>query len=281
MNHIDTMKQALEYLDSPSSKLWPAGTQYKIITALRAAIEHAENQQPVAWQWLDTGTFRKSLPASAEPGAWRALYTAPPQRQPEQEPVSFDEVDEQALKVHDHLTKALRIPTMPWPDPYAHGHETAARAIHASYCEMRFAVMDALGKLTALRAALAAACAPPQSQPEQEPVAEVKENPFCPEGHSDELTKYLPVGTKLYTAPLQHQPEQDWETRAEIAEQLCVELAEERDHFKALYLSRSQRQPLTEAEIGDLYVEWVATPGTSYADLIRMTERRHGIGGEA
>jgi hypothetical protein len=39
---IDAMKQALEYLDSPSSKLWPAGTQYKIITALRLAIEQAE-----------------------------------------------------------------------------------------------------------------------------------------------------------------------------------------------------------------------------------------------
>ena len=42
----------------------------------------AMKQEPVAWQWLDTGTFRKSLPASAEPGAWRALYTTPPQRQP-------------------------------------------------------------------------------------------------------------------------------------------------------------------------------------------------------
>ena len=29
---------------------------------------------PDAWQWLDTGTFRKHLPAHAEPGAWRPLY---------------------------------------------------------------------------------------------------------------------------------------------------------------------------------------------------------------
>jgi hypothetical protein len=42
---IDAMKQALEYLDSPSSKLWPAGTQYNIITALRSAIEQAERQE--------------------------------------------------------------------------------------------------------------------------------------------------------------------------------------------------------------------------------------------
>lgn len=36
----------------------------------------------------------------------------------------------------------------------------------------------------------------------QEPVAFVKENPFCPEGRSDELTIYLPVGTALYAAPV-------------------------------------------------------------------------------
>jgi len=34
-----------------------------------------------------------------------------------------------------------------------------------------------------------------------EPVAIVKENPYCPEGLSDEITKYLPVGTALYTSP--------------------------------------------------------------------------------
>lgn len=35
----------------------------------------------------------------------------------------------------------------------------------------------------------------------QEAVAVVKENPYCPEGSSDELSTYLPVGTKLYTHP--------------------------------------------------------------------------------
>jgi hypothetical protein len=44
--------------------------------------------------------------------------------------------------------------------------------------------------------------AAPVSVPKQEPVAFVKENPFCPEGRSDELTIYLPVGTALYAAPV-------------------------------------------------------------------------------
>lgn len=36
----------------------------------------AEQAEPVAWQWLDTSTFRKRLPSNAEPGAWRPLYAA-------------------------------------------------------------------------------------------------------------------------------------------------------------------------------------------------------------
>ena len=56
------MKQALEYLDSPSSKLWPAGTQYNIITALRLAIEQAERQEPDGYGYarrLAEAIFRK------------------------------------------------------------------------------------------------------------------------------------------------------------------------------------------------------------------------------
>lgn len=33
------------------------------------------------------------------------------------------------------------------------------------------------------------------------PVAFVKENPHCPEGKSDEISEYLPVGTRLYASP--------------------------------------------------------------------------------
>lgn len=58
------------------------------------------------------------------------------------------------LKVHAHLQEALRIPTMPWPDPGAHGHEATARAIHASYCALRFKVIDAIAELTATRVAI-------------------------------------------------------------------------------------------------------------------------------
>jgi hypothetical protein len=40
-------------------------------------VQPAPVQEPVAWQWLDTGNFRKNLPTFAEPGAWRPLYVVP------------------------------------------------------------------------------------------------------------------------------------------------------------------------------------------------------------
>ena len=69
-------------------------------------------------------------------------------------PSDVERADEWLLKVHAHLQEALRIPTMPWPDPGAHGHEATARAIHASYCALRFKVIDAIAELTATRVAI-------------------------------------------------------------------------------------------------------------------------------
>ena len=42
----------------------------------------AQQQEPVAWQWLTTAHFRKRLPKDAEKGAWNPLYTSPPPRKP-------------------------------------------------------------------------------------------------------------------------------------------------------------------------------------------------------
>jgi hypothetical protein len=123
VNYLDIMKQALEALES-CDEFRHGGMDYKNFdedavedakNALRLAIkqaeheqreaelsgvtsvlmgrnvkpEQAENQEPVAWQWLTTAHFRKKLPKDAEPGAWTPLYTAPPQRQSEQEPVAW------------------------------------------------------------------------------------------------------------------------------------------------------------------------------------------------
>lgn len=51
-----------------------------VAVALKAALEQPE-QEPVAWQWLNTAHFRKKLPADAEPRAWNPLYTHPPRRE--------------------------------------------------------------------------------------------------------------------------------------------------------------------------------------------------------
>ena len=38
-------------------------------------------QEPVAWQWLNSAYFRKKPPANAESGAWIPLYAHPPRRE--------------------------------------------------------------------------------------------------------------------------------------------------------------------------------------------------------
>jgi len=65
------MKMALEALDSDSPDI-----QLRAATALRAAIEQANKQEPVAWMWSDGTTT--SDPDRAD-GTWTPLYTAPRQ----------------------------------------------------------------------------------------------------------------------------------------------------------------------------------------------------------
>jgi hypothetical protein len=55
-------------------------------------------QEPVAWQWLNTGHFRKKLPVTAEPGVWTPLYTAPPRR--EWKSLTEEEIDRWTPEIH-------------------------------------------------------------------------------------------------------------------------------------------------------------------------------------
>jgi hypothetical protein len=45
--------------------------------------------QPTAWQWLDSGNFRKKIPKHSNPSEWNPLYKSPA-AQPAQEPVDND-----------------------------------------------------------------------------------------------------------------------------------------------------------------------------------------------
>lgn len=99
MTDREIMKQALEALEL--GDVADAISVGELMDALRERLAR-EEQEPVAWQWLDTGTFRKSLPASAEPGAWTPLYTAPPQRQP----LTDDELDD--IWIHRQCIKEIQ-----------------------------------------------------------------------------------------------------------------------------------------------------------------------------
>lgn len=99
-------QDALEYLNAPSAKLWPAGAQHRIITALRAALAHPEPEpepEPVAYLWQHGETGRTRIIEKDQvwtsSNQWNRvgpLYLHPPQRKPLTEeqieylaPVSF------------------------------------------------------------------------------------------------------------------------------------------------------------------------------------------------
>ncbi len=86
--------EALEVLDAPPSGVVDHYELERRKQALRAALaqEEQQEQEPVAWQWLNTAHFRKKLPANAESGAWNPLYTAPPRR--EWRSLSEEEINE-------------------------------------------------------------------------------------------------------------------------------------------------------------------------------------------
>jgi hypothetical protein len=116
-------QQALEYLGAPSAKLWPAGTQYRIIAALHAALaQQAEPVEPVAWIHTDPDKprvrfleWREDEPGYR--GRWvkTPLYLAPPQRKPltDEEIVRIFETPElagtEATICDTHLPTGVRI----------------------------------------------------------------------------------------------------------------------------------------------------------------------------
>ena len=99
----EAAQQALEYLDAPSAKLWPAGTQHRIITDLKSALAEPV-QAPVAWRTFDgEGGYDYRAYEDNEDYAkqWNArnqrhvgwvepLYLAPPQRRP----LTDEEIDQ-------------------------------------------------------------------------------------------------------------------------------------------------------------------------------------------
>ena len=89
---IEAMKQAIKALEMCVDIIdeYPEGT-LEVIFALRAAIEQAEKQEPVAWITPNGEGFRVrfSMPTDDVPLGWDALYTAPPNRKP----LTEEEVD--------------------------------------------------------------------------------------------------------------------------------------------------------------------------------------------
>ena len=91
---LDAMRQALGALCD-----FDYDRRQLAITALRAAIEEAEKQEPVAWMWAD-GTITTD-PDRAD-GTWKPLYIAPRQWQ--------GLTDEEKHQLNDTLNLQGRFP---------------------------------------------------------------------------------------------------------------------------------------------------------------------------
>ena len=73
---------ALEALNRGESQL-----RWEAIAAIEEVLAQP-GQEPFGYVWLDTANFRKKIPPTGESEAWNAVYTTPPKRPPEQEPVA-------------------------------------------------------------------------------------------------------------------------------------------------------------------------------------------------
>ena len=102
-------------------------------------------------------------------------------------------------------------------------------------------------------------------------------------------TKDVPDAQPLYTSPPQRKPEPvalDWlhkwanQDDGEPETQWHEGYEAARRVVQIHLTAPPQRKPLTDEAIGDIYVQWDATPGVSHADFARAIERAHGIGGK-
>ena len=90
---------------------------------------------------------------------------------------------------------------------------------------------------------------------------------------SDEMFESI----RALKAVLAQQAEPDHETRAEIAEQQVVQLAEERDHYRHLWLKAKQAEPVPEPDSPERRCGGRGCDGTCCQPV---QEPVHGIGGE-
>ncbi len=125
--------------------------------------------------------------------ALRSLATAQPSAEPEGE--AAERLRTLAHNVDEMCRNALRIPHMPWPDPNAHSREAWARAVHASFCDLRFKLMDIRKEANA--AQVPAAPAPAVSAPQPLTADEIISEHLRPCYDMETIVEWFEAGARF------------------------------------------------------------------------------------
>lgn len=109
-----------------------------------AAIATIQASKPVAKIINGNLAWNLAQPTDAVPvellRGEHLLYTAATQARPESGE-ACERLRTLAHNVDEMCRDALRIPYMPWPDPHAHSADAYHRAVHQSFCDLRFKLM--------------------------------------------------------------------------------------------------------------------------------------------
>jgi hypothetical protein len=79
----ELLRRALDRID------WVYPSDIALKDEIRAFLATEPEAEPVAYQWLHSGHFRKQIPKNANVIEWYPLYLHPPRPEPEAEPFAY------------------------------------------------------------------------------------------------------------------------------------------------------------------------------------------------
>lgn len=102
MDAYSKIRAAFEQADALILDFSYLRTKQDEALAALAELDRA-SKEPVGWQWMPTGHYRRYLPVAADESEWRPLYTTPP-------PAPVAEIDRKDYALTEIIQIAERRP---------------------------------------------------------------------------------------------------------------------------------------------------------------------------